>query len=232
MSSYLIPNYKIEDLQRKLERISNKGADITFNIIDDHVDVPAPSVGPDFSIECSRVEVDGEYKINGWNFVATIEHSSPENIIRIADRSFDGRIPEKYRTTGRECEHCHLVRDRNDTYLVYNEDSDEFKQVGKTCLRSYTGGLSASVCASLASVMTEINRITQEIYSGNFEDYEPEYKHYFVGYPMAEAKKKAYKYVVDNGYKSGETGKEFADKIFNNEHLASASDEEVHKVNQ
>lgn len=231
MARYTIPKYKMPELEKQIRRIRNKGATVIFDIIDEHVNVPVPSLGDDITLECVEVEVEGRYHIGGWSFVGTIEHASPSNIIRLADFTFNERIPERYRTAGRDCEHCHIRRDRNDTYLIYNEDSDEFKQVGKTCLKGYTNGLDAEACASLASVMAEIDRLHSELETGNFdaEGLRRDYADY-LGYSMVKAKKQAYKYVQSNGYIPGRTGKEFAVALANNEHIAQASDEEIQQV--
>ena len=45
------------------------------------------------------------------------------------------------------CEHCQTNRDRRNSYIVFNESTQEFKQVGKSCLRDYTNGLSAEMVA-------------------------------------------------------------------------------------
>lgn len=37
------------------------------------------------------------------------------------------------------CEHCNTRRNRKSTYLVRNTKSGEVRQVGKTCLKEYTG---------------------------------------------------------------------------------------------
>lgn len=128
----------------------------------------------------------------------------------------EGRVPERYRTAAKDCEHCHINRDRHDTYLVYNEDEDEWKQVGKTCLQSYTSGLNAETCALFASVMAEIARISNDTDNHTFNAEElanassHNSMHSYSDYPMEYARKKAYAYVLERGYTSGQTGRDFA----------------------
>lgn len=233
MARYLIPQYKLPELTKQVNRIRNKGAQVTFEIINPTISVDAETLGRNISINCAEIEVSGRYHVDGWTFVGTIEHASPENIIRLADTSFDGRIPERYRNAGRDCEHCHIRRDRNDTYLIYNEDNDDFKQVGRTCLKGYTGGLDAETCAGLASVIAEIARINAEAERGDFSDIE---RYGGVGqngrYRMEIARKQAYRYVRDNGYTPGETGKAFSAALRNNPDLAMATEAEVNEVTE
>ena len=144
----LIPVNNIEKLTKKIDHIRNKGGNIIFNVGSEE-----QMVKDDFGYyhNCVEVEVEGKYVINGWEFVATLEHTGNGNIIRCVIPEMESQIPSKYKTCGPECEHCHRIRDRKDTYLVYNETTKEFKQVGKQCLMDYTGGLDAEVCASMAS---------------------------------------------------------------------------------
>ena len=231
MARYIIPNYKMPELQKQIQRIRNKGAHVTFDVINNSVAVPAESLGDDVTIECSEVEVEGRYHINGWSFVGTIEHASPSNIIRLADFSFAERVPERYRHADRDCEHCHIRRDRNDTYLVYNEDSDEFKQVGRTCLKGYTNGLDAEACANLASVMHEIERLNNQVENDELDAAYIRQNHAaYIGYPMEKARKQAYRYVQSNGYIPGRTGQDFAIALSDNHGLPQASDAEIQAV--
>ena len=82
MGIFTIPNYNIEDLQKKLNKIRNKGVNITFNILRTDIPFEAPELGEGASILCSEIEIEGTYIINGWRFVGTIQHASPVNIIR------------------------------------------------------------------------------------------------------------------------------------------------------
>ena len=152
---YNIPVYKVEKLTKLVNKYINKaGSSIVFNISEESVLVDSNTKG--IKIECKQVEFEGNYKINGWRFVATIEHSDAGNIVRCADSELESKIPQRYYTCDAECEHCHTSRVRKDTYLIYNEEKDEFKQVGKNCLFEYTQGLDASCCEALIEILDEI----------------------------------------------------------------------------
>lgn len=160
---YEIPDSKLTKLEKQCNRIRNKGANITFNVLEP-VKIQASNNDKVFT-PGHKVEVEGSYKINGWEFVATIEHLDKGNIIRCINSELENKIPERYQNAPAECEHCHRIRSRKDTYLVYNTEKDEWKQVGKTCLQEYTGGLDAEVCAQIASFFA----ICEEGYEDDFE---------------------------------------------------------------
>jgi hypothetical protein len=104
-----------------------------------------------------EVEVEGEAKYNGWRFVATLDHHAEGNVVRAFDTELV--IPDKYKTCGPTCEHCNKIRSRKDTYLVYNDETSEFKQVGKSCLQEFTHGLSAEDAAFFCSVYDQMESL-------------------------------------------------------------------------
>lgn len=96
-------------------------------------------------------DVEAHVTINGWTFVAQINHEDEGNIIRVANPGYEAFIPKSYRTSDCVCDHCKTMRRRNSTYLIYNEKDHEFKQVGRDCLKLYTNGLDAQHVAYFES---------------------------------------------------------------------------------
>lgn len=105
---------------------------------------------------------------DGWTFVATLEHHDAGNVIRTAGTDVP-EIPEKYRTAKPYCDCCKTERDRKDTYLVYHENSGKWAQVGRSCLREYTGGLSPEAVASWMSMWDEAVKCSAP--SGGYREY-------------------------------------------------------------
>lgn len=162
---YSIPLNKVAKLQKIFNRYIKKGANLTLDLGDEvietgtlYVEDPATHtmISSSIKVACREVFVNGSYQINGWDFVGTIEFTENGNIIRLADSSFEGRVPEKYLHTPKICEHCGKIRNRKDTYLIYNEETKEFKQVGSTCLLEYTKGLDANMCADMMSCLNKV----------------------------------------------------------------------------
>lgn len=147
MKRFFIPECNMERLEKKLTRIKNKcekyGIEFAYNKVGEII--KETDTEGEF-IKYIEIEVDGTAVINGWRFIATIEHKSGVNVVRQYDNSVD--IPSKFYTSPATCEHCNSARNRKDTYLVLNEESGEIKQVGKSCLLDYTSGLSAQNVAA------------------------------------------------------------------------------------
>lgn len=169
---YSIPTTKLEKLEKIIKKYQKKGAHITFQIgnkvtedgtlfINDAIH--HTSYTESIKVECVEVFVEGTYAINDWQFVGTIEFTENGNIIRLADSSFEGKIPVKYLHTPKICEHCGTIRNRKDTYLIYSAEG-EFKQVGSSCLLEYTRGLDANECASIMSCLDQVKTLTNRDY--------------------------------------------------------------------
>ena len=95
-----------------------------------------------------QVEVSGIAKIADWLFVGSIDHTPKGNII---SSYLDLPIPEYFRTCPSFCMHCNTQRARNNTYILINTNTAEWKQVGSSCLRDFLGVSAESYTAFLSS---------------------------------------------------------------------------------
>ena len=106
-------------------------------------------------------------KIDGWTFIATLQHEAEGNIIRrVPNPSLTGAAREfekedglaQYRNVESKCDHCGFKRQRKDTYVVVHEDGRSM-QVGTNCLGDFLGGASP---AQVAKGMEYIWRVIDE----------------------------------------------------------------------
>lgn len=232
---YQIPLQNLEKLQKRIQRIVNKGAPIKFEVGEDclipyHVDGIFDYDGKlvTFYLKAKEVHVEGTYIINGWRFVATIEHKENGNVIRSIDSKLEGKIPETYRACAPYCDHCKQPRHRKDTYLIYNESAKEFKQVGKSCLMEYTNGLSADVCAEICSCIPMCESASR-MDDGFMQSIKAS-----MGASSCvtskEAKEVSYAYVKQNGYKRGDTARAISNLVFGRGTKVRATKEQIEEV--
>jgi hypothetical protein len=88
-------------------------------------------------VKIFEIELTGELpQIPNWEFVGVIEHQKEMNVIK---KMANVEIDKKYYKVGCTCEHCKTNRVRKTTILVKNVKTNEFKQVGKSCLKDYLG---------------------------------------------------------------------------------------------
>jgi len=93
------------------------------------------------------IEADQLVKMNGWKLRAKIEHGAEGNIVTPIG---NGEVLKEWYTAPPKCDHCGVNRFRSVTFICENE-SGELRQVGRSCLKDYTG-IDPSLAALWASV--------------------------------------------------------------------------------
>lgn len=147
--TFEIPACNLAALEKKLTRVRNKcaryGCEFTYEKTGETVREVKDDDGKKYTVRYITLRTSGHAIINGWQFVASVEHTEKGNII---NRVEDIEIPSRYYCGDPYCEHCRTRRARKDTYIVRNLETGDFKQVGKTCLYDYTHGLNAEFIAA------------------------------------------------------------------------------------
>lgn len=157
---YNIYEGNLERLEKKLARIAKKcekyGCAFTYEKVGEEMKTITTEEGEKVTSKFIVVEVEGTAVVNNWKFIGSVEHTEAGNIIEKVVSDIE--VPERYYTTAPICEHCNSKRTRKNTYIVMNTETGEFKQVGKSCLKDFTCGLSAEMAAQyieLLETMTE-----------------------------------------------------------------------------
>ena len=154
---YEIPAQNLAGLLFKIEKVSKKakkiiGKPINLQVLSENrvprvktlgsgQKIPATdALGNQYIDVTYTVSVQTEpVKINGWTFIARIDHSADSgNILRVSP-NVTCDIPEKYRTVGALCDHCNKIRPRRDTFLLRNDETGQLKQIGRQCVRDFIG---------------------------------------------------------------------------------------------
>lgn len=161
------------DVEKKLNRIAKKcvkhGNDFTF-------EVKGEEIREHYNKEAGRkeyhkfilVEIEGTAKIDNWECIAVIEVHNSGNIIRRINTEIE--VPERFKFTENICEHCNSKRQRNNLYLIHNIETDEWKQVGGSCLKLYTGGLNMEYVVAFMDGITELEEF-DGVVSGTGKSY-------------------------------------------------------------
>lgn len=85
-------------------------------------------------------------RLAGWEFVATLQHLEVDgegiNMLRTVP-GIKVALPERFRHCGPEnCDHCEkVIATRKETFVVRNEVTGEWKQVGRNCTQDFLGGV-------------------------------------------------------------------------------------------
>lgn len=159
---YKIYEELLPDLEKKLTRIGKKcskhGNPFTYEKVGIEIsEVTDEETGETAYYKFIIIEVEGTAKISDYECVAIIDNHDSGNIIRRINTDID--IPERFMHTENVCEHCDSKRKRNNLYIIHNVITDEFKQVGSSCLLLYTNGLNAEYVAAYIDGITELEKM-------------------------------------------------------------------------
>lgn len=128
--------------------------------------------------EARRVELeipdDAVFAENNWAFGGSVEPSGVDgkNFVNV---SLSGNIvPTRYFFSNPcACDYCKTNRKRNKTYLVVNQETGEWKQLGKECLKLFVTGIDVDAIATFESFIKEAedaaNPGDEFFYNGRFK---------------------------------------------------------------
>ena len=135
---------KYKSFAKKFGKYGN--ASLSYSKSDVYV---AGTYGTRHNVSVVDIEVTGYYKIGDYEFIASCEwiESEKSNIIKSATP--DVEIPMCF-TTRCECDHCKTNHKRKYTVILRDIETGEFIQVGKSCLKDFTGVNIASYAAWLS----------------------------------------------------------------------------------
>ena len=209
MNQYSIFEGNMERLEKKLNRISNKcsmfGCSFTFNTVGEEFREVKNDAGQVHTLRFVIVEAEGVAKLNGWKFIASVEHTEKGNIINKA--VYDVEVPERFYSAKSVCEHCNTDRARKDTFIVLNESTGEFKQVGKSCLADFTGGLSAEDISRYYIWFSELVKGEAVDFGGGYARYFPTNE--LLPFYAETIRKFGYVKTTDEGYSTCRRGFDF-----------------------
>jgi superfamily I DNA/RNA helicase len=106
------------------------------------VPVPVPATSPENKISKLQKEIEelrdevSRLRLSGWQLLGILHHERGQTTCY---DMFGVRVPEHRREAPPNCDHCHLKRKRNDTFVLQSEGG-EIQQVGRTCLQKFLPG--------------------------------------------------------------------------------------------
>jgi len=177
-----IPEHRFGDLEKKVERFARKSAKLGTKAL-----ITIENLGEKFveimkrdyqtgkqigtgQFNCFiQVKVHGEAPVvNGHTFVARIEHTEAGNIISKAPGAEDIAVPNEVRDGGSFCDHCDTQRNRNDTFLLRVDATNELKRVGRNCLADFVRDADAAGALSMWTLLRDIEAASESDEDGSW----------------------------------------------------------------
>ena len=119
-----------DTLKSKLVEINKNAAKwglpaVTMEIIKEEDIKIAKGGGLDAYKKRYTVKIDGKSpRIEGYEFIAKIEHTDGGNLINISPNSSIKNLPTEYRDADAKCDVCNSKRERLNTFIIKDEKNN------------------------------------------------------------------------------------------------------------
>ena len=179
--TYMIPEENIENLKKKFNAAARKIRKINTALeptmaADNHTivlvrkielrpcDCRSESTVKKVPYEARKVELkipeEAVFAENNWAFGGSVEPSGVEGKnfvnVNLSGKDLGFVVPSKYFTVNPcTCDYCKTNRKRNKTYLIVNQKTGEWKQLGKECLKLFVTGIDVDAIATFESFIKE-----------------------------------------------------------------------------
>lgn len=161
-ATFSVPESRLEWLKAEIAKLAKRAAKIKCA-------APTMTVGESKDVKLTdkegivtfmryfAVEVTGEApRINGWTFVATLDHADGEVMLR-SHPGYKDQLPVRFRHADpRHCDHCRMARQRNETFVLRSDATGDYQQVGRQCLRDFLGHENPAAVASCAELLWDL----------------------------------------------------------------------------
>ena len=169
-------SYKLPALRAQVEKMNRKAVKLGMALLTLLVGertvrtfhrTNAAGIEQTFEREYVKVTVTGERPVlSGW-ILAAVKTVMPNGEMLLGEVP-GVELPDRFKSPAWNCEHCNMNRRRKELVIVKNLESGEYKQVGKTCLKDFLGGMDVKGYLEYYSMIVEV-------LSGDVDPDEPGY---------------------------------------------------------
>ena len=155
-----IPKVNLPWLHDKVEKLNKRAVKLGLDKLGLYIGNPSTPItetspdGFEYEIPTVTVRLLGIYPvINGWHLSARLNRTANgKNIVSAVPGEKDAPdwVREFY-----GCQHCGWKRYRKDVFVIAN-DKDEYKVVGRQCLKDFFGGMSPDALINWAKMIDAI----------------------------------------------------------------------------
>jgi len=167
---WLVPVTAMQELDRRIARVTRKAkkigasSELGYAVVGERIDpVLDEARRPTGKVKVYKiVELSGSApRVAGYQFVARVTHMGALNMVARAPDMYGLELPRSIRTDAPTCEHCHLDRRRNETFVLREAKTGKLIRVGRQCLRDFLGTADLAEALSLWSVIDTLTEAEQ-----------------------------------------------------------------------
>lgn len=174
-NTYHIPLCNIDKLHKQFEKINKRADKIGVDRVQIIEHDQYSNVHPDFKhqakingehtvphVQWVIVEIKGNApKIDGYQFIGTLDHYTvPGSVIVKTVPGYN--IPSDYFNTTNICDHCNKYRARIETFVLYNQQQNQYVQVGRNCLKDFFGHDPSKVARFLSALFSIEDQVNEQ----------------------------------------------------------------------
>jgi len=153
---FVIPDENMVQLNKRLFSMAKKAKklgfpDIRWQSLDSYTkDIKGHRV------LFNTVEVSGQQPVlSGWSFLGKLEHMTDGGTL--VNSVGDSKIPKHYWDCEPDCDHCQTTRNRKHSFILKNNDSQEYKQVGGACLEDFLNNENPHNAAKFLEMLIDLD---------------------------------------------------------------------------
>ena len=181
MTTLIVPEYKLDTLMPKIQRIIRKCQKAGIKYICDIYPPYMQEVEVNYinkedhecyikteNIRCVKVDLDLRYSIDGWSVLGVVKDKGDIRQTYFKDASL---CPLYKNTELNYCDHCHTHRKRQCIVILENTEG-EIKKVGSSCCQAYTRGIDGALCSEWCAVYNDVVSMSIDVNEHYDEDIE------------------------------------------------------------
>lgn len=172
---YEVPEGNWTELCKRLEKLTRRAVKIgkPVPILNQIGEVTKPVEGKKGLVRTYyQCTIEAEpVCINGFDFVGKIELGDSEIgliIDKVPNMLPELDIPQEFRKTTNYCSHCQKSVRRNNVYILRNQITGEWSQVGKNCLSLYLGGVDPENIVKYMETLINFDSLVSGAQSSDF----------------------------------------------------------------
>jgi len=109
------------------------------------------------------VHIEGRSpQVEGYEFIAKIEHTDAGNLINIAPNSSIKDLPNEYREANPKCDVCKSNRERFNTFIIKDEKNNQLMTVGSSCLKRFLPIDSVNKLIRFAEMIEDLRQVVED----------------------------------------------------------------------